>query len=144
MANPVFEWPPASSGSGGVTSVNAATGAITIVAGAGISVTTVGTTITVANTGSGGSVTPNKETFVLSPTNITNQFVDLAHVALTGSLLIQVKGLGAILEGALYDYSVSYTGGAGGNTRITFLNDLATGGAAALVATDVMQVNYAY
>ena len=92
----------------------------------------------------GASSTPNKETFVLSGTDITNQYIDLAQVASTGSILFQVKGAGALLEGASYDYSVSYTGGAGGNTRITFLNDLATGGGAALVATDVVQVNYIY
>ena len=86
----------------------------------------------------------NKETFVLSGTDITNQYIDLAQVAKTNSILFQVKGSGDLLEGASYDYSVSYTGGAGGNTRITFLNDLATGGAAALVATDVVQINYAY
>lgn len=91
-----------------------------------------------------GSDIPNKETFVLSGTDITNQYVDLAHVARTNSILFQVKNAGALLEGASYDYSVSYTGGAGGNTRITFLNDLATGGNAALVATDVVQVNYVY
>lgn len=88
--------------------------------------------------------TANKETFVLSGTDITNQYIDLAQVAKTGSILFMVKGAGALLEGASYDYSVSYTGGAGGKTRITFLNDLATGGSAALVATDVVQVNYQY
>ena len=90
------------------------------------------------------SYTPNKETFVLSGTDITNQYVDLAHVAKTGSIIFMVQGSGYLLEGASYDYSVSYTGGAGGNTRITFLNGLATGGNSALVATDVVQVNYAY
>lgn len=102
--------------------------------------------------GSGGATyaspaashTPNKETFVLNGTDITNQYVDLAQVALTNSIIFMVKGAGYLLEGASYDYSVSYTGGAGGKTRITFLNDLATGGTAALVATDVVQVNYEY
>lgn len=88
--------------------------------------------------------TSNKETFVLGGTDITNQFLDLAHVARTGSLDFQVQGLPPQLEGASYDYSVSYTGGAGGNTRITFLNGLATGGVSALVATDVVQVDYQF
>ena len=83
-----------------------------------------------------------KETKVLSGTDITNQYVDLAEVALTGSIQLLVKGAGVVLEGASYDYSVSYTGGAGGKTRITFLNDLATGGGAALVASDVLQIQY--
>lgn len=90
------------------------------------------------------SVTFNKETFVLSGTNITNQFVDLAHVAKTNSILMQIQGGSPALEGASYDYSVSYTGGAGGNTRITFLNAIATGGVSALVASDVLQINYSF
>jgi len=90
----------------------------------------------------GSSLTPKKETFTLSGTDITNQYIDLGFVAVTDSIDFKVKGAGDLLEGASHDYSVSYTGGAGGVTRITFLNDLATGGAAALVATDVIQVNY--
>jgi hypothetical protein len=42
---------------GGVTSVNGATGALTLAAGSGISVGTVGTTITISATGGGGTVT---------------------------------------------------------------------------------------
>lgn len=92
----------------------------------------------------GAGATNNKETFVLSGTDITNQYVDLAHVAKTGSINLLVKNAGAMLEGASYDYTVSYTGGAGGNTRITFENDLATGGASELIATDVLQAQYEY
>ena len=55
-----------------------------------------------------------------------------------------VKGGGIQIEGASFDYSVNYTGGAGGNTRITFLNDLATGGASALIAGDVVVAQYEY
>lgn len=88
------------------------------------------------------SLTPLKQTFILSPTDITNQYIDLAQVALTDSIHFMVKGAGSLLEGLLYDYSVDYTGGAGGVTRITFLNDLAGGGASELVSTDVVQVSY--
>lgn len=88
--------------------------------------------------------TNNKELFVLSGTNITNQYVDLAHVALTNSIDFVVQGAGSQIEGASYDYSVNYTGGAGGNTRITFLNGLATGGISALVAGDVVVAQYEY
>jgi hypothetical protein len=90
------------------------------------------------------SSTNNKETFVLSSTDITHQYVDLAHVALTNSIDFMVQGGGDQLEGSSYDYTVSYTGGAGGNTRITFVNGLATGGVSALVATDVLQIQYQY
>lgn len=85
---------------------------------------------------------PKKETFTLGAGDITNQYIDLTEVAKTDSIHFIVKGLPPLLEGASHDYSVSYTGGAGGKTRITFLNDLATGGAAALVASDVVQVAY--
>jgi len=86
----------------------------------------------------------NKELITLSGTNITNQYIDLAHVAKTNSIDFVVKGGGIMIEGASYDYSVSYTGGAGGNTRITFLNDLASGGLAALIAGDVVVAKYQY
>lgn len=90
----------------------------------------------------GSGITPEAETFTLSGTDITNQYIDLANVAIANSIHFIVKGGAPTLEGASHDYSVNLTGGAGGNTRITFLNDLATGGAAALVATDVVQVKY--
>lgn len=85
-----------------------------------------------------------KELFTLIAGDITNQYVDLAQVAKTGSIDFKVKGSGELIEGASHDYSVSYTGGVGGKTRVSFLNDLATGGNAALVATDIVQVLYAY
>lgn len=89
-------------------------------------------------------ITGNKERFVLVSGDITNQYLDLAHVAKTGSIDLIVKGGAPTLEGASDDYTVSYTGGAGGNTRITFQNDLATGGASALIAGDVVQIKYTY
>lgn len=88
--------------------------------------------------------TAKKETFTLSAGDITNQYLDLTQVATTDSIHFIVKGGAPTVEGASHDYSVSYTGGVGGKTRITFLNDLATGGGAALVATDVVQVVYTY
>lgn len=91
-----------------------------------------------------GGATNNKTTITLNSTDITNQYVDLSHVAVTNSIIFMVKGSGYLLEGASQDYSVNYTGGAGGNTRITFLNDLATGGAAELQSGDVVQIQYQY
>lgn len=88
--------------------------------------------------------TNEKETFTLAGGDITNQYIDLANVALVDSITFIVKGGVPTLEGAAHDYSVSYTGGAGGNTRITFLNDLATGGPAALIAGDIIQVKYQF
>lgn len=56
-----FEWPPSGSGGGGggVSSLNGETGAVNIVAGTGISVTPAGQNITIANTGSSPTGTPN-------------------------------------------------------------------------------------
>jgi hypothetical protein len=78
-----------------------------------------------------------KQTFVLNGTDITNQYVTLSNSPLSNSVHVQVKGAGAILEGASYDYSLS-------GAQLNFLNDLATGGASALVAGDVLQVTYEY
>jgi hypothetical protein len=93
-------------------------------------------------TPAGGGSTFGKETFTLSAGDITNQYVDLAVEAAVNSIQFLVKGAGVVLEGASHDYTVSYTGGSGGVTRITFANDLATSGAAALVAGDVIQIQY--
>lgn len=90
----------------------------------------------------GGSDVFAKETHTLDGTDITNQYIDLAVEAKANSIHFIVKGGAPTVEGASHDYSVDYTGGAGGVTRITFLNDLATGGSAALIATDVVQVAY--
>jgi hypothetical protein len=86
-----------------------------------------------------------KERIALSATDITNQYIDLAHVAKTDSIMFMVKGgNGMLIEGAGDDYSVNYTGGAGGNTRITFLNDIATGGPSALTSSNIVVVQYEY
>ena len=86
--------------------------------------------------------TNKKELFTLNSTNIANQYIDLTQVAKTDSIALVVKGGGTQIE--TLDYTVSYTGGAGGKTRITFINELATGGLSALVAGDVVAVQYQY
>lgn len=90
---------------------------------------------------SGGGGTTKLATFSLSPTNISNGYVDLADVAKQDSVVVNGVGYGPFIEGAPYDYSVSLTGGVGGKTRITFLNALATG-PSALVSGDVVQARY--
>jgi ATP:corrinoid adenosyltransferase len=85
----------------------------------------------------------NDEVITLSGTNITNQYVDLAFTAHSAASVQffpaqgpkQVRGV---------DYTVSLTSGAGGVTRVTFIGELATGGAAELVATDVIMISYMY
>lgn len=81
-----------------------------------------------------------KENFTLSSTDITNQYVDLANVSNRDS--VQVAPTGGTVQEEGLDYSLNYTGGAGSKTRISFLGDLATGGAAALVAGDILYIQY--
>lgn len=81
-----------------------------------------------------------KERFVLSGTDITNQYIDLAHEAIANSLMAYVDRL-AIHEGASEDYTLSVVAG---KTRISFANAIATGGLEALEAGDVINVKYTY
>jgi hypothetical protein len=53
---------------------------------------------------------------------------------------LAIAGAGEQIEGT--DYTVNYTGGASSKTRITFAGGLATAGASALVATDVLAITY--
>ena len=90
---------------------------------------------------------PNEERLTLSSTNITNQYVDLAHViygASAGSNSATVFVVGGPMQQKTVDYTVSLTGGTGGVTRISFAGDLASGGNAALVAGDVLVIDYSY
>lgn len=85
-----------------------------------------------------------KEVFVLSGTDITNQYLDLAQVAKTGSIQMSVLGLSPQIEGASYSYTVNYTGGVSSKTRVSFVNGLASGGNEALVATMIVELAYTY
>lgn len=78
-----------------------------------------------------------KETFTLSAGDITAQKVTLANTPKANSVMLIVKGGAPTLEGASHDYSMS-------GAQLNFLNDLATGGAAALIAGDIIQVAYSY
>lgn len=81
-----------------------------------------------------------KQAFTLSATDITNQYLDLDAVAGQDSIEFSVAGGG--LQHETDDYTVNYTGGTGGKTRITFAGGLATGGVSALVATDKVVVKF--
>jgi len=84
---------------------------------------------------SSGVVTKNEQ-FTLSGTNITNGYVDLTQVAKTDSVNLFPKG--GLPQVAGVDYTLSYTGGAGSKTRVTFAGDLAT----TLVAGHVLVISY--
>ena len=79
--------------------------------------------------------TPAEEVKTLVAGDITNGYVDLAAVAKTASLI--VWPVGGLLATPTIDYTVSYTGGAGGKTRVTFAGDLL-----ALAATDILVIKY--
>lgn len=77
--------------------------------------------------------------YTLTGTDITNQYVDFGFVAVTGSVVASLNGV--ILTPGV-DYTLNYTGGAGGNTRFTFAGDIATGGASEVVASDIIVFFY--
>jgi hypothetical protein len=88
-----------------------------------------------------------EEKITLSGTDITNQYVDLAkaiHGVDAANNSAAVFPVGGLPQEKAVDYSVSLTGGSGGVTRIAFLGDLATGGAAALIAGDKLVISYDY
>lgn len=80
----------------------------------------------------------NKENLTLSAGDITNQYKDLSFQINSNSLFLSVSGV-VFYEGT--DYTLSVVSGV---TRVTFAGDLATGGAAALIAGDILRVQYTY
>jgi hypothetical protein len=87
----------------------------------------------------GGEVVGRKdfeETFTLSAGDISNGYVDLTKVASNES--VQLFPRFGIKQKAAVDFTVSYTGGSGSKTRVTFAGDLAT-----IVAVgDVIDINF--
>lgn len=88
-----------------------------------------------------------QENLTLSSGDITNQYKDLSFPisgssSSVNSLALSVVGGPMQLKGT--DYTVSLTGGSGGVTRVTFAGGLATGGNSALVAGDILMVEYSY
>jgi hypothetical protein len=86
---------------------------------------------------------PVIDAFTLIAGDITNQYVDLSQVA-ENAASIRLTVVGGPEQKQATDYTVNLTGGVGSKTRITFAGDLATAGAAQLVATDVLTVEYRY
>lgn len=78
------------------------------------------------------------ESITLDGTDITNQYVDLAEEVHANTLQVVFSG---VVQRQGVDYTLSLEGGV---TRVTFDGDLATGGAAELVATDVLECQYLY
>ena len=78
-----------------------------------------------------------KQTFTLTSTDVTNQYIDLSGEARPGTIMAYVSRL-AIHETA--DYTTSLVGGV---TRLTFTGEIATGGNSALASGDKVFVQYA-
>lgn len=78
-----------------------------------------------------------RQVFTLIAGDISNGYVDLAKVASRDSIILQPDG-GPKQNEAL-DFTLNYTGGAGGKSRITFVNDLSS----ILKAGDVLYINHA-
>lgn len=100
-----------------------------------------------ANQNPAPSYIVTEDIFTLSPTDITNQYIDLNNTAsgahpTVNSIALNVVGGPEQLKGV--DYIVDLSGGAGGVTRISFINGLATSGAQALVSGDILLIYYAY
>jgi len=81
-----------------------------------------------------------KEEITLGAVDISNGYVDLAKVASRDSIELGVDCLPSQHE--TKDYTVNYTGGGSGKTRVTFAGDLASGGNAALIAGDVVRIRH--
>lgn len=80
-----------------------------------------------------------KSVFTLGAQDITNQYVDLSIVASTGS--VQVIPTGGIVQHENADYVLNYTGGTSSKTRVSFIGDIGSGGGAALVVGDILNIS---
>ena len=74
--------------------------------------------------------------FIITNTDISNGYVDLPRVASRDSVIVFPRV--GIKQKDGVDFSVSYTGGASGKTRVTFLGDLTT----LLDVGDALDVNH--
>ncbi len=96
---------------------------------------------------SAASPITTQQNITLSPTDITNQYVDLAQ-AIQGSSASANSASLSVVGGPqqlkTVDYTIALTGGVASVTRITFAGDLATGGPAELVSGDILMVSYTY
>lgn len=112
-----------------------------------LSVVTDGITTNINGSNEIQSVQDVEQSITLNGTDITNQYVDIAHAAFGSSASnnsIRMSVVGGPQQQKTVDYTVALTGGSGGVTRITFAGDLATGGPAALIATDILMIGYEY
>jgi hypothetical protein len=120
-------------GGGGVTSLNSLTGALTLVAGSGITITPSGSNITIAATGSSGNPYYVNE-FTLTSTDISNGYVTLSPTPDNPTQVILT-----VIGGPMQSYGTDYTVS---GSQLIFGSTLATGGQSALVSGDMLVVQY--
>lgn len=82
-----------------------------------------------------GSGAPKKESFTLSPTDISNGYVTLAYLAQADTMFLVLNG---VIQSEGVDYTLSTVLGV---TRLTFAGGLASGGGA-LASGDTLNVQY--
>lgn len=95
----------------------------TLKAGSNVTITQNPYDLTISASGGGSTVLPIRQTIVLTPTDILNQYVDLSYEYVTDSVFIGVNNRVNLYEGL--DFSCSVVGGV---TRITFEGPSASGG----------------
>jgi hypothetical protein len=100
-----------------------------------------GSSLAVSASGLKSNVEFYKEKYSVTSNLTTGAFFDLDFVAEVNSISAFVDRL-AIHEGASEDFTVSYTGGVGGVTRITFVNELVTPGQSQLSNGDSVYFKY--
>lgn len=100
-----------------------------------------GSSLAVSASGLKSNIGSAKEVYQVSSTLTSGAFYDLQAVAEVDSIVAFVDRV-AIHEGALWDFTVSYTGGVGGVTRITFVNALVTPGQSQLSSGDNVFFKY--
>jgi|SRR5271165_2011389 len=122
------------------SSALSASGALTGGSGTKLAVAVDGTTISIV-TDALHSVTQQVDNLTLNSTDITNQYKDLTY-AITGTGSVWLAVIGGIIQTNGTDYTVSATGGVAGVGRISFAGGLATAGASALVAGDILVIGY--
>jgi hypothetical protein len=127
------KYPSNSGGSGNISSINGETGpAISIVAGTGISIGTLGNTITVTNTGS-GSTTEELEYRVLTAPEVAAKSIILGALPIDGTKVMvdtvggcsQIYSTDFIVSGMVLDWTGLGLDGllaAGDVLRIHFLS----------------------
>lgn len=76
----------------------------------------------------------------LSSTDVTNGYVDLDYEAAVGSVDLILEGAPTMLLNQ--QFSVNYTGGSGGVTRVTFINSLSSVGATPVETGENLTVRY--